>query len=70
MAIRPGWEDRLQRVKDGVWNTVRQNWHLGVTSFGGPPVHFKIVSVVDWLLGAGDCDTSTNDFDSSMISLL
>ncbi|KAH8743113.1 chromate transporter-domain-containing protein [Diaporthe sp. PMI_573] len=24
------------------WNTVRENWYLGFTSFGGPPVHFKI----------------------------
>ncbi|KAM5355190.1 hypothetical protein ACJ41O_001836 [Fusarium nematophilum] len=23
-------------------STVRQNWHMGFTSFGGPPVHFKI----------------------------
>jgi hypothetical protein len=21
----------------------RANWHLGLTAFGGPPVHFKIV---------------------------
>ncbi len=25
------------------WNIVTANWHLGFTSFGGPPVHFKIV---------------------------
>ncbi|KAK0657378.1 chromate transporter-domain-containing protein [Cercophora newfieldiana] len=24
------------------WNTVRETWYLGFTSFGGPPVHFKI----------------------------
>ncbi|KAJ4327241.1 hypothetical protein N0V84_002371 [Fusarium piperis] len=24
------------------WNTIRENWYLGFTSFGGPPVHFKI----------------------------
>lgn len=23
---------------------LRVNWHLGFTAFGGPPVHFKIVS--------------------------
>ncbi|KAK7425740.1 hypothetical protein QQZ08_007839 [Neonectria magnoliae] len=23
-------------------STMRQNWHMGFTSFGGPPVHFKI----------------------------
>jgi hypothetical protein len=27
-----GWQDMLRR-----------NWHLGVTSFGGPAVHFQIV---------------------------
>jgi len=27
------------------WNTIRQNYILGFTSFGGPPVHFKIVSL-------------------------
>lgn len=26
-----------------MWVTAKDNWHLGVTSFGGPPVHFKIV---------------------------
>ncbi|KAK0730358.1 chromate transporter-domain-containing protein [Lasiosphaeris hirsuta] len=25
-----------------LWNTIRENWYLGFTSFGGPPVHFKI----------------------------
>jgi hypothetical protein len=25
------------------WNTIRENYYLGFTSFGGPPVHFKIV---------------------------
>ncbi|KAK1757073.1 chromate transporter-domain-containing protein [Echria macrotheca] len=24
------------------WKVLRANWHLGVTAFGGPPVHFKI----------------------------
>jgi hypothetical protein len=28
-----GWQDMLHR-----------NWHLGLTSFGGPAVHFQIVS--------------------------
>jgi hypothetical protein len=28
------------------WNTLRQNWYLGFTAFGGPPVHFKIVSAL------------------------
>ncbi|KAH7156556.1 chromate transporter-domain-containing protein [Dactylonectria macrodidyma] len=27
---------------ESLGSTVRQNWHMGVTSFGGPPVHFKI----------------------------
>jgi hypothetical protein len=29
------------------WDTLKQvlrkNWHLGLTAFGGPPVHFQIV---------------------------
>ncbi|KAI6782271.1 Chromate transport protein-like protein [Emericellopsis cladophorae] len=28
--------------KARLWETVKVNWHLGFTSFGGPPVHFKI----------------------------
>ncbi|KAK4035204.1 chromate transporter-domain-containing protein [Parachaetomium inaequale] len=24
------------------WKVIRVNWHLGVTAFGGPPVHFRI----------------------------
>lgn len=42
MAVRATWQHRLQKAKDGAWNTVKYNWHLGVTAFGGPPVHFKI----------------------------
>lgn len=34
-------------------NTTRQNWHLGVTAFGGPPVHFKIVSDCPVMLTPG-----------------
>jgi hypothetical protein len=35
------------RVRDlgrRAWKVIRVNWHLGVTAFGGPPVHFRIVS--------------------------
>ncbi|EJT74751.1 chromate ion transporter [Gaeumannomyces tritici R3-111a-1] len=32
----------LDRLDERLWNTVWQNWYLGFTSFGGPPVHFKI----------------------------
>lgn len=35
-----------------LWNTVRENWYLGFTSFGGPPVHFKIVSRLGLVLTA------------------
>ncbi|KAH6888498.1 chromate transporter-domain-containing protein [Thelonectria olida] len=36
------------------WNTIRENWYLGFTSFGGPPVHFKIfhdkfVTKLSWI---------------------
>ncbi|KAJ2893811.1 hypothetical protein MKZ38_008220 [Zalerion maritima] len=37
MGIVQGWNPL-----DGLWDTVRENWYLGFTSFGGPPVHFKI----------------------------
>lgn len=36
----PGFDDIASRL----WATVYHNWYLGFTSFGGPPVHFKIVS--------------------------
>jgi len=26
-----------------LWDTLEKNWYLGFTSFGGPPVHFRIV---------------------------
>ena len=41
MAIRkwpPG------QLATQLWEVVEQGWYLGFTSFGGPPVHFKIVS--------------------------
>lgn len=28
-----------------LWNTGTETWYLGFNSFGGPPVHFKIVSL-------------------------
>ena len=28
------------------WKVLRVNWHLGVTAFGGPPVHFRIVGCI------------------------
>jgi len=37
-----------------VWDVIEQGWYLGFTAFGGPPVHFKIVSVpIDWVLDSG-----------------
>lgn len=33
------------RVAKQLWEVVKQGWYLGFTSFGGPPVHFKIVSL-------------------------
>ncbi|KAF4969813.1 hypothetical protein FSARC_3038 [Fusarium sarcochroum] len=37
-----GWENALRRAADRGLQTLRVNWHLGFTAFGGPPVHFKI----------------------------
>ncbi|KAJ4858985.1 chromate transporter domain-containing protein [Trichoderma breve] len=36
------WEHKLQKGFIQAWPTIRNNWHLGMTAFGGPPVHFKI----------------------------
>lgn len=45
MGIGARWEDKLSKIGErAMTNTLKQNWHLGVTAFGGPPVHFKIVS--------------------------
>jgi chromate transport protein ChrA len=41
MAIG-GWEHTMRRAADDSLQTLKVNWHLGFTSFGGPPVHFKI----------------------------
>ncbi len=35
---------RLRAVPLRAWKVLRVNWHLGDTAFGGPPVHFRIVS--------------------------
>jgi len=32
----------MGRARIHAWSTVKENWHLGFTAFGGPPVHFKI----------------------------
>ncbi|KAH6626672.1 chromate transporter-domain-containing protein [Chaetomium sp. MPI-SDFR-AT-0129] len=32
----------IQTVGRRAWKALRGNWHLGVTAFGGPPVHFRI----------------------------
>ncbi|KAH7007886.1 chromate ion transporter [Microdochium trichocladiopsis] len=42
MAIRRwgGWQP--DNVGSKLWNAINTNYHLGFTSFGGPPVHFKI----------------------------
>lgn len=37
---------QLRTLGHRAWKVIRANWHLGVTAFGGPPVHFQIVS---WL---------------------
>ena len=33
------------------WKVLRTNWHLGFTAFGGPPVHFRIVSRRNRMVG-------------------
>ncbi|KAI0204547.1 hypothetical protein F4808DRAFT_346580 [Astrocystis sublimbata] len=34
--------DALAKVRRRAWRVFATGWHLGLTSFGGPPVHFKI----------------------------
>jgi hypothetical protein len=43
MAIRPAIIS-LQRIPLKIWDVVEVNWDLGLSAFGGQPVHFKIVS--------------------------
>lgn len=40
----PSWEDTIHRYGQRAAEILAAEWHLGVTAFGGPPVHFKIVS--------------------------
>ncbi|KAK4241569.1 chromate transporter-domain-containing protein [Achaetomium macrosporum] len=62
MGVRDRWSpssltwDAVSQwnVTQKLWNTVRETWYLGFTSFGGPPVHFKIfhdkfVTKVQWI---------------------
>ncbi|KAG5759377.1 hypothetical protein H9Q72_012492 [Fusarium xylarioides] len=49
-----GWENAVRRVADRGLQTLKVNWHLGFTAFGGPPVHFKIfhdkfVTKLQWI---------------------
>ncbi|TIC89757.1 putative transporter YwrB [Colletotrichum higginsianum] len=36
------WEHSLRANAALAADVLRHNWHMGVTAFGGPPVHFKI----------------------------
>ncbi|KAK3328089.1 chromate transporter-domain-containing protein [Cercophora scortea] len=44
IAASPGSDlsRKARVVAHRAWNVLRANWYLGFTSFGGPPVHFKI----------------------------
>ncbi|RKL35215.1 hypothetical protein BFJ70_g8072 [Fusarium oxysporum] len=49
-----GWENAVRRAADRGLQTLKVNWHLGFTAFGGPPVHFKIfhdkfVTKLQWI---------------------
>lgn len=43
MGVENRWSPSSWNLGPQFWNTIRENWYLGFTSFGGPPVHFKIV---------------------------
>ena len=42
-ATRVQWNKFKQQAQD----VLSANYHLGLTAFGGPPVHFQIVSKAD-----------------------
>ncbi|KAH6873824.1 chromate transporter-domain-containing protein [Thelonectria olida] len=42
MAVRQWTLFQPADLMGRVWPIVRENWYMGFTSFGGPPVHFKI----------------------------
>ncbi|KAH8879544.1 hypothetical protein GQ53DRAFT_755862 [Thozetella sp. PMI_491] len=45
MTVQRRWWSYVSAFGDldaHLWNTIHENWYLGFTSFGGPPVHFKI----------------------------
>ncbi|RSL66368.1 hypothetical protein CEP53_003361 [Fusarium sp. AF-6] len=53
MAIRSAWLN-TSNLSGRFWSTIRENWSLGFTSFGGPPVHFKtfndkFVTKLSWI---------------------
>lgn len=39
------WENKVKKGLIQAWPVISNNWHLGMTAFGGPPVHFKIVRI-------------------------
>ncbi|KAK2001538.1 hypothetical protein LX36DRAFT_570034 [Colletotrichum falcatum] len=40
--LAASWKHRLRADAARAADVLRYNWHLGVTAFGGPPVHFSI----------------------------
>ena len=46
------------RIAQQLWEVVEQGWYLGFTAFGGPPVHFKIVSFSSLFGGKGTRSSS------------
>ncbi|KAJ1324407.1 chromate transporter [Microdochium nivale] len=55
MGISARWPNLLPAdLPARLWNVTQHNWHLGITAFGGPPVHFKIfhekfVNRLEWI---------------------
>ncbi|KAK4032048.1 chromate transporter-domain-containing protein [Parachaetomium inaequale] len=53
-SISPSLPGRARALGRRAWKVIRVNWHLGVTAFGGPPVHFQIfnkkfVKKTEWI---------------------
>lgn len=68
MTIRQSfWSADRFVSTDKLKNTLRYNWHMGVTAFGGPPVHFKIVGLIGMFFDG--IEVADGDVVSFMISL-
>ncbi|TQS32768.1 hypothetical protein Golomagni_06908, partial [Golovinomyces magnicellulatus] len=60
MAARPSSQQPIG-LASRLRNTISQNYLLGFTSFGGPPVHFKIVGLQSPIINKSYCIIVSNN---------